>query len=374
MSISWSQFGNAIIGNAKQKRVPLVAQLELTSRCNLQCKMCYVCNKANAKEVIKREKTADEWIDLAKQARDAGVLYVLLTGGEVFIRDDFREIYEAISEMGFSVQIYTNGTLITPELAKWLGKRPPAKVSVTLYGASQETYKSITGSSSAFNRAIQGIELLKDENILVSIRTTTVKGNKSDSRGIFDIANQKGIKFGIGQYISPRREDNFTDPLSERLTPEEAVEYNRDIRTYINSVTAKESLVNAEERALHKHDIMKVDIDNIVEKTDEMHQNSAFACSAGHCAFWVTWDGRMTPCGMMMEPIVDVFHKEFVTAWEELKEKCDVIPKATVCESCESRVFCVKCPAKLKLETGTFTQCSEYLRQLSHLIHVSIQE
>ena len=65
-------------------------------------------------------KTAEEWIDLSRQARDAGVLYVLLTGGEVFLRSDFRQIYEAISEMGFSVQIYTNGTLITPEIAKWL--------------------------------------------------------------------------------------------------------------------------------------------------------------------------------------------------------------------------------------------------------------
>lgn len=365
MNISWSQFGNAIITNAKIKRVPIVAQFELTSRCNLRCKMCYVCNKANAQEVIQREKTTDEWINLAKQARDAGVLYILLTGGEVFLRDDFREIYEAISQMGFSIQFYTNGTLITPEIAKWLGKRPPSKVSVTLYGASEETYKNITGSSSAFHRALQGIDLLKAENILVNIRTTIVKGNRHDAKGIFDIAQQKGITYGMVQYISPRREEDFTDPLAERLTPEETLEYSRDLATYIRSKTAEVMKSKAERKDSNKRGIMKADIDNLIESTDDVHPNSAFSCTAGHSSFWVTWDGRMTPCGMMAEPAVDVFHKDFAMAWEELKDKCDLIPKNTVCESCETRHLCVKCPAKLKLETGTYTQCSEYLREMS---------
>lgn len=367
MSISWSAFGNAIINNAKAKRIPLVAQFELTSRCNLSCKMCYVCNKSNAQEVILKEKTAKEWISLARQARDAGVLYVLLTGGEVFIREDFKEIYEAISEMGFSVQIYTNGTLITPEIAQWLGKKPPAKISVTLYGASKETYKIITGNALAYERAINGIELLQKENILVAVRTTTVKGNKEDSRGIFDITNKKGVVFGMGQYISPRREGTFSDPLAERLTPEETIEYNKDIRTYISQINSQKAQSGIKNSSKQKPDIMKADIDSIVEQSDQIHENSAFSCSAGHCSFWVTWDGRMTPCGMMADPVVDIFNEEFNDAWEELKKACDSIPKAINCDHCESRAYCIKCPAKLKLETGTYTACAEYLKQLSQL-------
>lgn len=372
MSISWSQFGNIIIKNARAKRLPLVAQFELTSRCNLRCKMCYVCNQSKTSEIMKKEKSAKEWITLAEQARDAGALYLLLTGGEVFIRKDFREIYEAVSDMGFNIQIYSNGTLITPEIAKWLGKRPPSKLSITLYGASAETYKTITGDASAFEKTLRGIDLLKQENITLAMRTTIVKGNRNDVENMFDIAQQKGIIYGISQYISPRREGTSTDPVSERLTPNESMDYVQGIREFINKRTAHDQIAKTR-KSSEQQNIMPTDIDSIVESMDNLHENSAFACSAGHCAFWVTWDGRMTPCGMMSEPVVDIFHKDFKDAWEELKEKCDRIPKAIVCENCENKVFCMTCPAKIKLETGDYNQCADYLCQLA-LLHKNSYE
>lgn len=366
MSVSWAQFGDAVINNAKTKRIPIVAQFELTSRCNLSCKMCYVCNKSNVNEVIKKEKTAKEWIELARQVRDAGVLYLLLTGGEVFIRDDFKEIYEAVSEMGFNVQLYTNGTLITPEIAHWLGKRPPSKVSITLYGASRDTYKIITGSASAFEKAINGIDLLLKEKIMVTVRTTTIKENKNDAKKIFDICNSRGLVFGVSQYISPRREgDNIDIPITERLSPKEIIEYNREIWEYINSVDNKKQ-DNKQKPTIQDNLVPSDDdISSIVEKADLIHRNSAFSCSAGHSSFWVTWNGCMTPCGMMGEPSVDVFSKEFKLAWDELKKECDKICKITLCETCDDKSFCIKCPAKIKTETGTYTQCPDYLRQLA---------
>lgn len=360
MSISWSQFGNTIIRNARKKRIPLVAQFELTSRCNLRCKMCYVCNTKNTSEIIKREKTAEEWIDLARQARDAGVLYVLLTGGEVFLRSDFRQIYEAISEMGFSVQIYTNGTLITPEIAKWLGKRPPSKISVTMYGGTPQTYKAITGSAEAYEKAKRGVDLLLAEGILTKVRTTVVKGNCNDVEKIFDFTYDRGIEFGSIHEISQRREGDDTDPAGERLSPKEVMEYEKRLSSYIKNKK------KYDDATVPKKEAEEPDIDKVIEdKTTENVKINSFACSASHCAFWVTWDGRLTPCGLLPEPSVDVFEMGFLAAWEMLKKQCDKIPSCKECDNCKYKPFCFICPARLYAENGKYDTCASYIKEIA---------
>ena len=76
-----------------RKGLPIGGNFELTARCNFDCPMCYVHLKQEDIEAQGRELTAKQWIDLARQARDAGMVFVLLTGGEPFLRKDFFEIY-----------------------------------------------------------------------------------------------------------------------------------------------------------------------------------------------------------------------------------------------------------------------------------------
>ncbi len=369
MSQTWSEFGNNIIKMAKAKRSPLVAQLELTSRCNLSCKMCYICSKSNDKEIINKEHTSEEWIDFARKLSNAGVLYVLLTGGEVFIRKDFKEIYEEISKMGFSTQIYTNATLITPEKAKWLGRIPPSKVSVTMYGASRETYKKICGDSSAYDKTVRGIDLLLSENIIVNLRTTIVRENCHDAEKIYDFAESRGMEFGSIHYVSPRREGLGTDPAGERLSPLEIMEYEKRLKSYLLS---KKRIKNKMKQNELKS-LMSKDIDEIVEnKNISTDFKNSFNCSAGHCSFWVTWDGKMTPCGMMSEPYVDVFNKDFLDSWEQLKNLSDKVPACSECTKCEYLEKCLVCPAKLKTETGQYDKCSSYLYDIANLYKKTI--
>lgn len=95
-------------------RHPLNGTFELTGRCNLSCKMCLVrVDRKRMAELNLRERTGEEWIDMARQAAAAGTLSLLLTGGEPMLRPDFAEIYSAISNMGFLVTLYTNATMVT---------------------------------------------------------------------------------------------------------------------------------------------------------------------------------------------------------------------------------------------------------------------
>ena len=121
------------------KRIPVSGTFELTSRCNLDCKMCYVHMSKAEQDKIGRELTAEQWIDLGRQAVDAGMIYLLLTGGEPLLRPDFQEIYTALIQMGLMMTINTNATLMTPQIIELFKKHRPEKVNVTLYGMSDET-------------------------------------------------------------------------------------------------------------------------------------------------------------------------------------------------------------------------------------------
>lgn len=118
-------------------RMPMDGTFELTVRCNLKCNMClFRHDDSENKSIIDREKTADEWIDMARQVADAGTLSLLITGGEPLIRSDFDKIYKEIYEMGFIITLYTNATLITDKIKSLLKKYPPHKLGVTVYGSS----------------------------------------------------------------------------------------------------------------------------------------------------------------------------------------------------------------------------------------------
>ena len=95
-------------GKGIREGIPVSGTFELTQRCNFGCEMCYVHDCTQKTDPL----SAEDWISLAKQARDAGTVFLLLTGGEPLIRDDFEEIYRALAKMGFLISINTNGSLL----------------------------------------------------------------------------------------------------------------------------------------------------------------------------------------------------------------------------------------------------------------------
>ncbi len=359
MSADWAQISKQLTINANILRKPISAAFELTSRCNLKCKMCYIASPEENLEKKSKELDADQWIKLAQMARDAGALYIILTGGEVFLRKDFRKIYEAIASMGFVTQIYTNATLITPEIAEWLGKTPPFRVSITVYGASADTYEKVCGVRSGYEKVLNGIKLLHEQGIFMEIKTTAIKSNWRELEAIGAIARENNSRYGIVNYISPRREGCGSDPDEVRLTPAEIVEHDA-IRGEYNRKYADPSIIA-------NSDFDESVITKIAEPADV--RENAFTCQAGKSSFWLTWDGRMTPCGLMGEPYVLPLELGIDQAWEDLKKLCDAVPVCYECIDCEFANDCFKCPARRKLETGSFDKTAPYLCDIARLRH-----
>jgi len=339
---SLHQFLGELQARAAKLAIPLYGGFELTSRCNLECRMCYVKGRRPQSELKKRELCAKEWLEIAASAAKNGALAVFLTGGEPLVREDFKEIYEGMCKLGLRVTLFTNATLLTEELVGWLAEAPPAVVDVSLYGMSEETYSALCGWGEAYGRAIEGIELLLKHGITTRIKTTVVKANLKDFSAIRAYAKSLNLEFIGTTLVHGNLADGVRCIEDLRITPEQFYEL---------CLQAKDDYIND-----------KV----LVEKISERQRGlPLMSCSAARTSFFVNWKGRLTPCPLFEKPFTEPLKTGFEAAWKELRKLTAGIPEAGECLNCENRGFCAACPAKLYLETGSFDSPAEYLCRIA---------
>ena len=344
-------------------KIPLNGAFELTSRCNFNCKMCYIHHQSMDKSVIDRELTADQWIRLASEARDAGMLNLVLTGGEIFLRSDIVKIYESLSRMGFKITLYTNGSLIDETKAKWLGKIPPTSMEITLYGASADTYEKLCGNASGYERTIRAVDMLLAEGINLELKMTVTYDNMNDMEQLAEFSYKRGLPLGLVDYLYPQMACEAAD--SCRLNPDDMVGFLSRYYSIISRLRQDYSVGELPKQTIERAERIIRDMEQL--KAGSSKRESAFTCKAGSSSFWITWDGTMVPCGMMKEPAVKPLETGFKEAWERLYRGCLDIPVCSECEGCSIRNVCDVCPAKLKTETGHYDKPAPYMCELARL-------
>lgn len=337
--------------HAKGKRLgfPASGTFELTRRCNFNCKMCYVHNTDTSGDI---EMTAEEWISIAEEAKKSGMIFLLLTGGEPLLRKDFPEIYKALSKMGFVISINTNGSFISDEIISLFSEYPPNRVNISLYGASEETYKELCENQS-FEIVIRNIETLKKMGISIRLNCVFNKYNVNDADEIYKIASEYDLIVKPAAYMyPPLRSKGETGGNSARLTPYEAAACNVHCRelTYGKELMTRkaESLIRLDE-----------------ESCDDINEGPGVRCRAGGSSFWLTYDGRMLPCGMMVEPSASLKEHSFNEAWQIIREKTAEIRLPRECAVCKNREICSVCAAMCYTETGAFDKKPDYICQMT---------
>lgn len=350
--VSWHDFKSQLTRQAEAKRVPISGIFELTARCNLQCRMCYICKPAADSFSKNVELDTNDWLNIATEARDSGMLFVILTGGEVFVRTDFDKIYEGIIDIGLIPTIYSNATLINQQKIRWLKKLPPEKLEVTLYGASAESYSKVCGNEWAYEKVIANIDALLDAGIELRLKTTVIEENKNDYELLKRFADDRGIPLQFCFYISPKKVDAVSNNfhVSSRLPPAEISDYmRRASREYCDMYRGSTDT--------------EKDIRGQVANKESGHLNldSPFHCPAGKTDVWLTWRGYMAGCGLMPEICTEPLKYGFNKAWLDLENKLKVVPACSQCFACDLRGFCLSCPARLKNETGYYDKPAEYL-------------
>lgn len=352
MAMNWGSLSATLTMNSFKNKIPLSGQFELTTRCNFGCRMCYACNGLLHSDLKQKELSAREWINIAREARDCGMLFLLLTGGEVFFREDFKEIYEELTKMGFIISIYTNGTLITPEVITWLKTIPPSQIDISLYGASADTYRKVCGNENGFSQALEGIRLVQEAGINLQLRTTIIKENRSDLEAIRNLAEGFGLKLNLVDYITPERERREID--TGRLSPADQAQLISEAQPEPDEETYDQTL--------------HIDKEAYIQATecfDYFQSSNAFPCNSGKNSFFITWEGVMVPCSIMNTPKALPLKGSFKHAWRELVLKCNKVPVCKTCSKCSLRGQCKSCPGRLLNETGSFKEPAPYLCELA---------
>lgn len=329
--------------------IPVSGIFELTPRCNLRCRMCYVRLTPEQMAPIGRERTAQEWLDMGRHCRDAGMAFLLLTGGEPTLRSDFCEIYRELAQMGLSISLNTNGTLLTPEIRALWHELPPAQVNITLYGTCREDYDALCGNPGAFDAVVDGLNWLAGEGILVHLNTTIVPTNFHKWQEVEAFAKERGLDLRVTSYCFPPNRRSHCD--FERMAPEVAGEL------IVKDFLWREDPESIKAKAR--------DLDAPLPRSCELDNGEPMQCLAGRSQFWVTWDGRMTPCAMLTQPTTYPFQDGFPTAWEQLKEAVAAIRLCPDCVNCPEQKSCMNCAAVTFAETGRFDGKPEYMCKLN---------
>ena len=350
-----AKYTEYIHNKAARVGVPLNGTFELTPCCNMNCRMCYVRKSKSEQEAIAPLKSADEWLELGRIAREHGMLYLLLTGGEPFLHPEFRRIMEGLHAMGLLISINSNATLIDEKTVAWLKKCPPVRMNITLYGARDETYERLCRNPKGFTQVTRAIRLLQEAGIAVKLNCSITPYNCGDLEAIFAYAEQHQLVVQATSYMFPPvRRDESMIGVNDRFTPEEAAYQQARV----------DLLTNGEERYLYRMETNAPQelTGDIVEDCAELpSEGDGIRCRAGKCTFWVTWEGKTMPCGMFPSAgAPNIFDIGFDQAWAQVRALVKSIHLPPQCTVCHLKDACRSCAAMVYTETGTFHQVPRY--------------
>ena len=340
------------------RRVPLSFDLEVTARCNFDCRHCYIRVPAGDLEAQRSELTLAEIGHIADQAVSLGALWCLVTGGEPLLRPDFPELYLALKKKGLLVTVFTNASTVTEEHVRLFRSYPPRDIEVTVYGVSAATYERVTrrpGSYAAFRR---GLGLLMQGGVKVRLKAMALRSN------VHQLSE-------IASFCRERTKDYFRfDPLLNlRYDGDEA--RNRDIE---GERLSAEEIAAVEQADEERADSLARHCDTLIPRhSGGQVGDHIFGCGAGDHNFAVSHDGRFRLCSSLCHPgsEYDLRSGTLADAWNrfvpEVRRTRSASPEfLEKCGQCSLVNLCLWCPANAYLETGHMDGWSQYFCDIAH--------
>jgi radical SAM protein with 4Fe4S-binding SPASM domain len=345
---SYMEFSAGLYKSARSSRLPTNGTIEVTHRCPLECAHCYNNLPVGDQAARRRELDTQEMFRVIDEIANAGCLWLLFTGGEIFARHDFLEIYTHAKQRGLLVTLFTNGTQITARIADFLSEWRPFAIEITLYGRTRETYERLTGVPGSFDRCMRGIGLLKERGLPLKLKTVAVTINRHEIHAMQAFAEEElGVPFKFDGMINARTDCSHS-PLGVRLTPAEMVEL--DIS---DPVRREEWTALARER-----------IGPMTQTRENVYQ-----CGGGINAFAIDPEGKMSICVLSQMDMFDLRKGSFQEGWEGFlsKVRSKKITRPTKCTDCQIRALCSACAATSELENGDPETPVEFFCEVAHL-------
>ncbi len=356
---------------AARERIPFSAYLELTRRCNLRCRHCYLGSQDEhhqsagvERDTIAVKKSLDEWAQ-------AGCLHLVITGGDPMIRSDFAEIYRHAAELGMFTTVFCDGILVTDKIIGLFGEYPPRSVEISIYGATAPVYESVTCIAGSHALAWRGIHRLVDAGIRVALKTVLLTLNQHELAAMVAQAEALGCPFRFDAAVFPciasgtqpsplaplpGGEGSIADgaqasPLDLRVSPEVAVRWDLAFPERRRRLA----------RALKAANACPV-------------SENVYACGAGNTSFYVDPFGNLSPCLMATHYRYPEKGRSFHDIWsgDLLNMRLKKRTRDGGCLTGPMRGVCTHCPAFNYMETGNEETDSGHMRKTTELRYAAI--
>lgn len=229
--------------------------LYLTSCCNLRCHHCWI-NPVYEGEAL-QPGTYVELEALKKgvpEAKELGLCGAKLTGGEPMLHPQFRDVVSYLVSEGISLSMETNGTLITPELARFL--RDEGKltfISVSLDAPDPAGHDAFRGVKGAYQRTLEGLDALVNAGYTnCQVIMAVHRKNRHEMADVVRLAAEHGaasVKFnpvmrtgrGIGMHERGEALDfpeilALSEYINNELRPQSKIEVIRTLPPVLTSL------------------------------------------------------------------------------------------------------------------------------------------
>lgn len=316
------------------------ASIELNNSCNLQCQCCY------AESAKKNSLSRNDLQKIAKQLRSAGVIFVLFTGGEIFLRKDVFEILNDFKQHNFALEIKTNGLLLDETAINKLTNLSLFNLQISIYD-TKDRFSEFAGRHYSFNRLLENINLMVRQKIPVSLSVLVGKHNINDLEKYHDVLRKTEVKeIFYSPYITPQRnnagkEKNFR--LSRKEMDEKFYPFLEKIDGFIH-----------------------------IKKYRDRCKGEP-VCYAGREQISIDPEGTVFPCLDLRLPMGNLFRDSLnnILKKRKLLLKPYTLEKIDKCWKCGVAEYCDSCIGTSLLEHGNFTKPSQHKCDITHFYHDS---
>jgi len=343
--------------------LPIGAHLDLTWRCPLRCKHCYVqrcdpqrgrsrfasgaaCSERSrgaggaateasvAADPCEAELSTAQVFDLLEQMRSLQVLALAVSGGEIFVRKDLLRILERARELHFRLLLKTSGTVGSKALWKQVVAIHPGLVDISLYSHVPEIHDAVTGMGGSFRKSLATILMLQDAGITVDVVATLLRGYAEDPDALRSGLERLGVRSVHFNTVS--------DAMCE----------GKDVRGLFVDAEALARQVAAEalaRRGAAKAPARRAATEGTAGAVPTARKTTDPVCSAGFNRFSVTPSGDVLPCvripevagNVLKTPLADVWWRSEVLnryrsyRWGQLDQgRCVACPDSPHCPFC----------------------------------------
>lgn len=329
---------------------PRSALLYVVNACHLKCRHCY--ESASTHPTSARLSLA-QYEEVLDDLAELGVLYVTLSGGEIFLRSDVLDIARAARTRRFAVTLYTSGTLIDERRADEIAALRPFEVHVSVYSARAHLHDDFVGDEGAHEKSVRALRLLAERGVRTVLKSNVMTFNVDDLAALAALAEDVGAGLKLDPGMRARTDGDLR-PLDWAPPPE---------------VLRRKVLARAD----LSPQLTERTPDEVCDGTRSLVDPDGALCGAARETLAIGADGGVYGCAFFPRAAGNVLHRSLTEIWRR-SPQLDEIRRTTAsdlteCGACSLSGACRPCMAQAEIDSGDRRGCNHTSRALAEALY-----